>query len=486
MVAFVRAVPVGTCRDLSFASRRVRVHELSRLCRRCSGVTAAAGSGGAIRQRPRIVVIGAGFGGLAATRHLSAADADVTLVDRHNYHLFQPLLYQVATAALSSTDIAVPIRTLLRGQRNVEVLLGEVVGVEASSRKVKVGQLGELPYDYLVCATGAEYNYFGHPQWRSVAPGLKSVDDATLVRRRVLLAFERAETAADRQARQRWLTFVLIGAGPTGVEMAGALVELARAALACDFRRIDARAVSIVLVEAGPQVLAGFPDRLAAFAQRSLRQMGVDVRLNTRVEAIDTEGVTANGERIEAATTVWCAGVKATPVAHWLGVSGGRGGRIEVNEDLTVPGHPDIFVIGDAASLTDPSGRPLPGLAPVAKQQGRYVAELIKRRLRGQPPPPPFRYHDEGSLAVIGRASAVADLGRVKLTGWVAWLLWGAAHIFFLISFRHRVAVFFNWFWSWLTYSGGARIITGDSEAGVGAGLRADAVEGLPSKPEAS
>jgi NADH dehydrogenase len=413
--------------------------------------------------RPRVVIVGAGFGGLETARKLARLPVDVTVIDRHNYHLFQPLLYQVATAALSPADIAEPIRGVLRRQQNATVLLDEVIGVDTAARRVETRFGAAQSYDYLVLATGSQYTYFGHNEWPRLAPGLKSIDDATLIRRRLLLAFEEAETVTDPALRQRLLTFVLVGAGPTGVEMAGALAELAHATLSRDFRHIDPHTAHILLVEAGPRVLAGFPERLAAFAQHSLERMGVEVLLEKPIEAIDRDGVMAGGKRIEAANVIWCAGVEAAPVARWLGVPAGKGGRIGVAADLSVPSHREIFVIGDAAFVPGPKGEPLPGLAPVAKQQGQYVGELIARRVRGEAAPPPFRYRDEGALATIGRHSAIADLGWIRLTGWIAWVLWGIVHIFFLIGFRNRVAVFLNWIWAWLTYSRGARLITGDT-----------------------
>jgi NADH dehydrogenase len=413
--------------------------------------------------RSHVVIVGAGFGGLEAARRLAHSPVDVTVIDRHNYHLFQPLLYQVATAALSPADIAAPIRAVLRHQRNATVLLHEVVGVDLEARQIKTRFGSVRPYDYLVLATGSQYAYFGNSEWPRLAPGLKSIDDATLIRRRVLLAFEQAETIMDPVARRPLLTFVLVGAGPTGVEMAGALAELAHATLSRDFRHINPHTAHIVLVEAGPRVLAGLPEKLAAFAQRSLERMGVEVRLDTPIEAIDSQGVVAKGERIAAANVIWCAGVGASPVARWLGVPASRGDRVRVTPDLSVPGHPEIFVIGDAALVAGPDGAPLPGVAPVAKQQGRYVGQLIGRRLCRDQSSRPFRYRDQGALATIGRHSAIADLGWIRLTGGTAWILWGLVHIFFLIGFRNRVAVFLNWIWAWLTYGRGARLITGDT-----------------------
>jgi len=411
---------------------------------------------------PRAVIVGAGFGGLEAARKLARAPVEVTVIDRHNYHLFQPLLYQVATAALSPADIAEPIRAVLRHQQNATVLLDEVIGVDTAAQRVETRFGSPQNYDFLVLATGSQYAYFGHEDWPRLAPGLKSIDDATLIRRRMLLAFEEAESMTDPAIRRRLLTFVLVGAGPTGVEMAGALAELAHATLSRDFRHINPQTAHILLVEAGPRVLSGFPERLAAFARRSLEKMGVEVLVDTPIEAIDRDGVIAKGKRIEAANVIWCAGVEASPVAQWLGVPAGKGGRVKVVPDLSVPGHPEVFVIGDAAFVTGPDGEPLPGLAPVAKQEGQYVGELIARRVRGEAGPPPFRYRDEGALATIGRHSAIADFGRIKLTGWIAWVLWGIVHIFFLIGFRNRMAVFLNWIWAWLTYGRGARLITGE------------------------
>lgn len=411
---------------------------------------------------PRVVVVGAGFGGLEAARRLADAPVEIVVIDRHNYHLFQPLLYQVATAALSPADIAVPIRQILRDQKNATMLLDEVTGVDPALRFVSTRDGGAMHFDYLVLATGSVYSYFGHDDWPRFAPGLKTIDDATHIRRRVLLAFEKAETTTNEAARRRLLTFVLVGAGPTGVEMAGALAELAHAALAADFRRINPREARILLIEAGPHALAGFPEKLALFAEKSLRRMGVELILNAPISVIDQKGVVAKDQRIDAATVIWCAGVQATPVARWLGVTPGKGAMVTVAPDLSVPGHPEIFVVGDAAFVLGSNGQPLPGVAPVAKQEGHYVADVIRRRVKGDAAPAPFRYKDEGALATIGRSSAVADLPYVKLTGWLAWVLWSVVHIYFLIDFRSRMSVFLNWAWAWLTYGRGARLITGD------------------------
>lgn len=410
--------------------------------------------------RPHIVIVGAGFGGLSAAHALAGAEADVTVVDRRNYHLFQPLLYQVATAGLSPAQIASPIRAILRRAANVQVLLGRVIGVDKERRTVMLEDR-TLAYDTLVLATGARHAYFGHDEWESVAPGLKKIDDATAIRRRILTAFESAEAAQDHEARRRLLTFVVIGAGPTGVEMAGAIAELARVALRHDFRHIDPREATIVLVEAGPRVLAAFPEALSAAARHSLEKLGVEVRLGTPVTQCDADGVTIGEDRLPAATIVWAAGVAASSAARWLGVEKDRVGRVIVGPDLTLPGHPEIFCIGDTAQVLGVDGKPLPGLAPVAKQQGAYVARVLRARLAGKPTPGPFRYRDYGTMATIGRRAAVADFGWFKITGTLAWLLWGMVHISFLIGFRNRMIVMLDWIWSYLTFQSGARLITG-------------------------
>jgi len=409
--------------------------------------------------RPHIVIVGAGFGGLSAAHGLAGADADVTVVDRRNYHLFQPLLYQVATAGLSPAQIAAPIRAILRRAANVQVLLGRVTGVDTQARTV-VLEDRTLSYDTLVIATGARHAYFGHDEWEQVAPGLKNINDATAIRRRILTAFESAEASGEAE-RRRLLTFVVIGGGPTGVEMAGAIAELARVALRHDFRNIDSREARIVLVEAGSRVLSSFPEKLSTAAQRALERLGVEIRLGTPVMQCDAEGVTIGDDPLPAATIVWAAGVAASSAAHWLGAEHDRAGRVRVGPDLTVPGHPEIFCIGDTALTEDTEGKPLPGLAPVAKQQGAYVARTIRARLAGQPEPGPFRYRDYGTLATIGRRAAVADFGWLQLSGTLAWLLWGLVHISFLIGFRNRLVVLVDWIWSYLTFQSGARLITG-------------------------
>lgn len=410
--------------------------------------------------RPRIVIVGAGFGGLSAAHALGGANADVTVIDRRNYHLFQPLLYQVATAALSPAQIASPIRAILRRAANVRVVLGRVSGVDKQRRVVKLEDR-EIEYDYLVLATGSRHAYFGHDEWEHAAPGLKKIDDATGIRRRILMAFEHAELMAPAEDRQRFLTFVVIGAGPTGVEMAGAIAELAHVALRHDFRTIDPREARIVLVEAGPRILPAFPPALSAAAQKALERLHVEVRLGTPVSNCDESGVTIGDEPLAAATIVWAAGVAASPAARWLGTEMDRVGRAVVGPDLTVPGHPEIFVIGDTALASGRDGKPLPGLAPVAKQQGAYVAKVLRARLAGKNLPPPFRYRDWGTLATIGRRAAVADFGWLRLHGTIAWLLWGLVHVSFLIGFRNRFVVMLDWIWSYLTFQSGARLITG-------------------------
>ena len=409
--------------------------------------------------RQRIVILGAGFGGLNAAKHLARRDVDVTVIDQHNYHLFQPLLYQVATAALSPADIAAPIRGILRGQANATVLLEKVSAIDIDARTVRAG-VAAVPYDFLIVATGARHSYFGHDEWETVAPGLKTIDDATAMRRRILLAFEQAEDSHDEAERRRLLTFLIIGGGPTGVEMAGAIAELARAALARDFRRIDPTTARIILVEAGPRILAAFPPKLSAVAEQALGRLGVELCLGRAVTQCDGDGAVVGNERIESRTLIWAAGVAASPAAQWLGAPSDRSGRVAVGPDLSLAGHPEIFVVGDTAHVEGPRGV-LPGVAPVAKQQGRYVARVIAARIAGTPSPGPFRYRNYGNLATIGRRAAIADLGWVRVSGRLGWLLWSAAHIYFLIGFRRRVLVALEWLWSYLTYQRGARLITG-------------------------
>lgn len=417
---------------------------------------------------PRVVIVGCGFAGLAAARGLAGAPCRVTVVDRRNYHLFQPLLYQVATAALSPADIAWPIRALLARQANAEVELGRVTGVDRAGRAVLVDDRRRLPFDHLILATGARHGYFGREEWEEVAPGLKKIDDATLIRQRLLLAFERAEIEPDPAERARLLTFVVVGGGPTGVEMAGAIAELARHALAADFRRIDTRLARVVLVEAGPRVLASFPADLSDAARKALEQLGVEVRCGRPVTACDRCGVVVDGARIEARTIVWGAGVAASPAGRWLDAKTDRAGRVEVGPDLALPGDPRIFVVGDTASLRQ-DGAPVPGIAPAAKQMGAYAARVILADLAGRPRPGPFRYRHQGNLATIGRKAAVAEIGQLRMSGLPAWLLWATAHVWFLIGWRNRLVVALAWLWSYITYDRGARLITGASSEALGA-----------------
>ena len=412
--------------------------------------------------RPRIVIVGAGFGGLFAAQALARVDADITIVDRHNYHLFQPLLYQVATAGLPPSDVAWPIRSILRRQRNATVLLGEVAGVDAARGIVDLEDRA-LPFDYLVVATGSTHSYFGHDDWRPFAPGLKSIDDATAIRRRILRAFEAAEMEPDATQRERLLRFVIVGAGPTGVELAGTIAELARFTLAADFRRIDPRSAKIVLVEAGPRVLAAFKEPQSEYALRSLEKLGVEVRVNAAVTACDERGVSIGAERLDSATVIWAAGVAASPVGRWLGTPTDRAGRVLVRPDLSTAAN--VFVIGDAASVTLPDGRRVPGVAPAAKQQGRYVATVIAARIGGRAAPKPFAYRDPGNLATIGRKCAVIEFPFMTLRGFVAWWIWGIAHIYFLVGVPSPFVVSFRWLWEYLTYGRGARLITGQEHA---------------------
>jgi NADH:ubiquinone reductase (H+-translocating) len=411
-------------------------------------------------RRPRVVIVGAGFGGLSAARSLARTPVDIVLIDRHNYHVFQPLLYQVATAGLSPADIASPIRAILRRQRNVTIVLGAVTAIDKENRAVLLGER-RIGFDYLVVATGARHSYFGHDAWESVAPGLKTIDDATAIRRKVLLALERAESSEDDGERRRLTTFAVIGAGPTGVELAGAVAELVRVALAADFRRIDPSMSRIILVEAGPRILPSFPERLSAVAQRALAKLGVELRLGAAVTACDEGGIIVGGERIAAGTVLWAAGVAASPAAAWLDAAHDRNGRATVEADLSLPGERNIFVIGDTAHARGAAGKPLPGVAPVAKQQGSFVARTITADMEGRTRPGAFHYRDFGNLATIGRKAAVADFGFMRLSGRFAWLLWGAVHIYFLIGFRNRLAVVFDWLWAYVTFQRGARLITG-------------------------
>jgi NADH dehydrogenase len=408
--------------------------------------------------RPHVVVLGGGFAGLYATRALRRAPVHITLIDRRNHHLFQPLLYQVATAALNPSDIATPIRRILRRQRNCTVVLAEATAIDTAARRVILAD-ATVSYDFLIVATGATHSYFGHDEWATYAPGLKSIDDALEMRRRILLAFEAAERESDPERPQEWLNIVVVGAGPTGVELAGALAEIARHVLTQDFRQIDSRSARVFLIEAGPRILPSFSAGLSSEAERRLRRLGVDVLTGSPVEKIDDRGVLVGGRKLAARTVLWAAGVAASPLPRLLQMPLDRAGRVVVQPDLTVPGAPQVFVVGDLASFVQ-DGRPLPGVAPVAIQQGRWAAANILRALGGQPHRP-FHYRDRGTLATIGRAAAVAERGRVRLAGFGAWVLWLLVHILWLIGFRNRFLVVSEWAWTYMRNERGARLITG-------------------------
>ena len=411
---------------------------------------------------PHVVIVGAGFGGLTTAQTLKHAPVRITVVDRTNHHLFQPLLYQVAMAGLSPADIATPIRSILRKQKNVAVLLAEVTGINYDERSISLRD-GEhedtLSYDYLVLATGGRTSYFGHDQWEMFAPGLKDLDDAVEIRRRVLLAFESAERETDPERRRELMTFIVVGGGPTGVELAGAIAELARFVLARDFRTVNPRSAEILLLEGGPEILPSFSPDLSESAARQLTDLGVKVRVNARVTEIDKTGVYLGEERIRAATVIWGAGVQATALTRSLGAPIDRAGRVMIESDLRVPGHRNVFAIGDMTVLHQ-DGKPLPGVSPVAIQMGRHVAHNIRRMVSGQPTEQ-FHYFDKGNMATIGRKAAIAEIRKLHLSGFLAWMAWLGVHIFFLIGFRNRFAVLFNWAWSYFTYQRGARLITG-------------------------
>lgn len=415
---------------------------------------------------PRVVILGAGFGGLACAAALGGAPARVTVIDRNNYHLFVPLLYQVATAALSPADIAQPIRSVLRRHRNIEVLMGEVTGIDTAARSVRLASGRALSYDRLVVATGSSYSYFGHDDWATHAPGLKTIDQARALRTRLLLAFEMAEMEPDAARRRDLLTVLIVGGGPTGVEVAGAVAELARYSLARDFRHIDPRAVRIVLVEAGPRLLAGFPEDLGAYARRALEAKGVEVRTDSMVEDIRADGARVGGAWLAAGTMVWGAGIKASPAARWLGVEADRMGRVPVRPDLSVEGLDDVFALGDTARVLGDDGAPLPGLAQVAKQQGQHLGRALARQARDGGALPPFRFRDRGNTAIIGRSAAVFDFGRHRLRGRLAWLLWALVHVYLLSGLEKRLLVSVQWLWRWLTYERGARLITRSGDGG--------------------
>ncbi|UJW85549.1 NAD(P)/FAD-dependent oxidoreductase [Devosia sp. SL43] len=416
-------------------------------------------------KRHRVVIVGGGFGGLAAAQALERADVDITLIDRRNHHLFQPLLYQVATASLSTSEIAWPIRHILRKRSEATTLLATVTGVDVAGKAVVLEDGSRVPYDSLILATGARHAYFGHDEWEQFAPGLKTLEDATTIRRKLLLAFEAAERETDPAKRKALLTFVLIGAGPTGVEMAGAIVELARVTLKGEFRSISPDEARVVLIEGGKRVLANFKQELSDYTLKALRDLGVEVELGAAVTEIDAGGVVYGGKRLDVATIIWAAGVQASPAAKWLGVEPDRAGRVKVEADLTVPGHPEIFVVGDTATITMPDGKPVPGVGDGAKQGGKHAARVIKARLGRFGQQIPFRYKHAGDLATIGKRAAVIDFGRFQLKGWMAWWVWGIAHIYFLIDTKNRLAVALSWLWIYLSGQRSARLITqGDAE----------------------
>jgi len=437
-------------------------------------------------KRPHVVIVGGGFGGLTLAKSLARAPVDVTLVDRANHHLFQPLLYQVAMAGLSPADIAVPIRSVLKRQANARVLLGEVTKVDLACRTISLDDDETLAYDFLAIAVGAKTNYFGHDDWTRFAHGLKTLDDAVEIRRRVLLAFEAAERETDPEARRRLLTFVVIGGGPTGVEVAGSLIELGRFVLADDFRQIRNEHPRVILIEAADRLLpGGFRPDLAAAAKRQLEELGAEVKLSSRVVNIDGHGVDLGAERIESTTVLWTAGVRAKRLTETLGVELDRAGRVVVARDCSTPGHPEGFVIGDAALFVEEGKKePLPGVSPVAMQQGRFVARVISARVNGREAPPRFTYLDKGIMATVGRSRAVAQAGRLGMSGLLAWLAWLLVHIFYLISFRNRFVVLFNWAWSYVTYKRGARLITGERvwEKAQKLAARAEFRDGVPSE----
>ena len=407
-----------------------------------------------------VVIVGAGFGGLTAAQKLSNAAVRITIIDQRNHHLFQPLLYQVGTAALATSEIAWPIRFLMRKREEVTTLLGVVTGVDPRNRWVALEDGGAVAFDTLVLATGARHAYFGHDEWEPFAPGLKTLEDATSIRRRVLLSLERAERESDPARRAALLTFVIVGGGPTGVELAGAIVELVYQNLRGEFRHFDTRQARVLLIEAGPRLLPAFAPDLSAYALKALGRLGVEVRLGAPVTDCNSKGVRIGDQIVEADVILWAAGVRASPAAAWLGAPADAAGRVKVEADLTVPGHPDIFVIGDTATVNVWNGKPAPGIAPAAKQQGAYIARTIKQRLAGHSQPRPFRYHHAGDLATIGKRSAVIDFGWCKLKGWVAWWVWGLAHIYFLIGLRNRFAVALSWLWIYLTGNRSACLIT--------------------------
>ena len=409
--------------------------------------------------RPRVVIIGGGFGGIAAAKALRRAHVTVTLIDRTNHFIFQPLLYQVATAALAPSDITAPIRWILRHHRNAEVLMAEVREIDPQRKVVRIDdQLREIPFDYLIVATGSRHAYFGHDEWEPYAPGLKAIEDASEIRRRFLLAFENAEKTDDEKEREELLTFVIVGGGATGVELAGAMPYIAKKALAPDFRRVDTRKTRVILVEAGPRILPTFPEDLAARAARDLNDLGVEVRVGSFVTGVGPDGVTVGNEKIRARTAFWAAGNLSSPLGKFLGAPLDRAGRVQVSPDLSVPGIPNVFIVGDLAALVQ-DGRPIPGVGPAAIQEGKSAAKNILRELRREPRKP-FRYWNKGDLAVIGRSRAIADLGWIRFSGWFAWVFWLFVHIMYLVGFRNRIVVLFGWAYAYFTSQVGVRLIT--------------------------
>jgi NADH dehydrogenase len=408
----------------------------------------------------RVVIVGAGFGGLAVAQGLAGAQVSVTIVDQRNHHLFQPLLYQVGTASLATSEIAWPIRHLMRKRKEVTTLLGVVTGVDTHNRSVALDDGGTVNYDTLVLATGARHAYFGHDEWEPYAPGLKTLEDAIAIRRRILLAFEHAERETDPAIRAALLTFVIVGGGPTGVELAGAIAELANENLPREFRHIDTREARVVLIEAGPRILPSFSEDLSAYAHASLERLGVQVQLRQPVSECSAQGVIYGGRPLAAKVILWAAGVRASSAAAWAGLPADNAGRAQVEADLTAPGHPEIFVIGDTATISAWHGKPVPGIAPAAKQQGLHVARTIRTRLRGDGRPQIFKYSHSGNLATIGKRAAVIDFGWIKVRGWIAWWIWGLAHIYFLIGVRNRLAVALSWLWIYVTGSRNACLIT--------------------------
>jgi NADH dehydrogenase len=416
---------------------------------------------------PRVVILGAGFAGLAAARALGSSRAHVTIIDRRNYHLFVPLLYQVATAALSPADIAEPIRKILRRHKNVEVLLGAVTGIDREARTVRLADGGSVGYDSLIVATGSSYNYFAHPEWEAHAPGLKTIADARKLRSRLLSAFELAEREPDPQRQRDLMTTVVVGGGPTGVEMAGSIAELARYTLARDFRHVDPASARVLLIEAGPRILAAFPERLARYAHERLERLGVEILCKQPVEDIGPAAVRVAGKEIAAGTVIWGAGIRASAAGAWLGADTDRIGRVRVNEDLSVPGMDGVYVIGDSALCVDAAtGEPLPALAQVSQQQGRHLGRELRRHVANGTALRPFRFNDRGNTAIVGRNAAIFDFGSWRLRGWPAWMLWAIVHIYLLVGFEKRLLVSLQWLWRYLTFQRGARLITGDSETG--------------------